>query len=521
MSLPTSRREPTGLRATAKKRQSSTPTYYASLGDSRGSFRAGWAPSGVLWRCPAITKGRRANNRQYDLDGRWRLSTSWLTPVFPGLPLNGRQTTLSQTTIGGGKAMLDWATRHARVMARGPTAHQVLAVPLCFWFVSLFSASALRADERSPEIVSFGYAVGRGPEARVVNGLPTTWYPAVGALLHRDSDAFGNWCTATLIGCNTVLTAAHCVAEDAEVSNYRMFLQHGGIVKIKSIDWQKKDYREPTVDGEQADIAVLTLEEPISGIAPEPINLDREHAPNVPGTIVGFGRTGGKATDYGLKRFGPVKAAECGEGFTKNEMVCWDYGGGGSNTCNGDSGGPLLVSQNRAQEVISGVTSGGRNASCLSSDHSFDTSVFRYREWIKGSAGTDLGTKACGSVVPLNQVDEKQNEKRYKPISGQLSDTNPLHVVEVKVKGTQVLRVGVNVAKFLDASAHETAARPQVFIAKESRDKNKALCTSDPAGSAAAFCSVPTPEDDKVYSIVLDRAGNQGRADFQLVVSVF
>lgn len=407
--------------------------------------------------------------------------------------------------------------RHTGIAVRRPTTRHVLAVPICFWFASLIAASTLSAAERSPEIADINYVLGKGPAARVVNGLPTTWYPTIGALLHRDGNAFGSWCTATLIGCNTVLTAAHCVAADEDVENYRLFLQHGGIVKIKSMAWQKKDYQEPTQDGEKADIAVLTLAEPISGIAPHAINLDREHAPNVPGTIVGFGRTGGRATDYGLKRFGLVKATDCGKGFAQNEMVCWDYSGSGSNTCNGDSGGPLLLSESRPQEVISGVTSGGRNGSCLSSDHSFDTSVFRYGEWVKSVAGGDIGTKACGSVVPL-----EDNTKRYKSISGQLSPANSLHVFEVRVKSAQALRVGVNVAKFLDAPPQETAARPQVTIAQgESRDKAQALCTSDPAGSAAAFCAVANPNDDQVYSIVLDRAGNQGRADFQLVVSVF
>lgn len=385
-------------------------------------------------------------------------------------------------------------------------------------FVSLLlvSSGGLRAAEPNPEITDVTYAAGNGPGARIVNGLPTTWYPSVGALLYGKSNVFGSWCTATLIGCNTVLTAAHCVAEDDDIRNYRMFFQHGGMVKVKSIDWQKQDYREPTTNGARADIAVIKLAEPISGIAPRPINEDREHAPNVPGTIVGFGRSGGTATDYGLKRFGAVKSADCAAGFARNEMVCWNYNGRDSNTCNGDSGGPLLWSQSSNREVISGVTSGGRNQTCLSSDHSFDTSVFRYSKWVKSVAGADLGTKACGPAVPI-----ANNSKRYKPFSGQLSPARPLHVFEVKVKGAQVLRVGVNVAKF-EGDVQETPARPQLFIAKGTdRDNARALCTGDPAGAAAAFCSVPTPEDGQIYSIVLERAGGQGRADFQLVVSVF
>jgi hypothetical protein len=412
--------------------------------------------------------------------------------------------------------MLKPKSQHRKALSRKSSGFRVATAATCFVSLLLVSSSALRAAESNPEITGVTYAVGNGPGARIVNGLPTTWYPSVGALLYGKNNVFGSWCTATLIGCSTVLTAAHCVAEDDDIRNYRMFFQHGGLVKVKSIDWQKQDYREPTTSGERADIAVIKLAEPISGIAPYAINEDREHAPNVPGTIVGFGRSGGTATDYGLKRFGAVKSADCGAGFARNEMVCWDYNGRDSNTCNGDSGGPLLWSQSSNREVISGVTSGGRNPTCLSTDHSFDTSVFRYSKWVKSMAGADLATKACGPAVPI-----VNNDKRYKPFSGQLSQARPLHVFEVKVRGAQVLRVGVNVAKF-EGDLQETPARPQLFVAKGTdRDNTKALCTGDPAGAAAAFCSVPNPEDGQIYSIVLERAGGQGRADFQLVISVF
>ncbi|MGJ5130982.1 S1 family peptidase [Bradyrhizobium oligotrophicum] len=415
--------------------------------------------------------------------------------------------------------MLCLSAHRGKAAAHGNGIFPTIAILLCFFLALFISVAPLSAKERSPEI-ELTYVEGLGPAARVVNGIPTTWYPTVGALLHRNGNAFGSLCTATLIGCNTVLTAAHCVVRDVDVRNYRMFFQHGGLATIKSISWQKKDYREPSRDGEQADIAVLQLGEPITGIAPFPINQDYEHEPNVPGIIVGFGRTGGSANNFGLKRYGPVKSADCGKGFAKNEMICWDFSGGGSNTCSGDSGGPLFVSESREQEVISGVTSGGQNSSCLSSDHSFDTSVFRYSAWVKASAGADLGTKACGPVVPLSAKFE-ENDKRFKPVSGQLSSASPRHVFEIRTKDAQVLRVGVNVAKFIEADAQETAASPRIIIAKgQTRDGANTLCRSDAAG-AAAFCSVAGPEDDQIYTIVLDRVGNQGRADFQLVVSVF
>jgi hypothetical protein len=78
-----------------------------------------------------------------------------------------------------------------------------------------------------------------------------------------------------------------------------------------------------------------------------------------------------------------------------------------SNTCNGDSGGPLFVDFG-AGEVVAGVTSGGNNADCLASDDSFDTNVFVNAAFVQSIAGADLLNTTCGSISqvgqPLTQV---------------------------------------------------------------------------------------------------------------------
>ena len=52
---------------------------------------------------------------------------------------------------------------------------------------------------------------GGGLEPRIVNGVSAVGeYPEVGLLVRTD---VGSICTGTLIGCETFLTAAHCIAE--------------------------------------------------------------------------------------------------------------------------------------------------------------------------------------------------------------------------------------------------------------------------------------------------------------------
>jgi hypothetical protein len=392
-----------------------------------------------------------------------------------------------------------------------------LLLPFSASLIALIPPDPAFSQTRAPQIVNVTYVVGKGSPAKIVNGSPTTWYPSVGALLYGRHGSFSAQCTATLVGCSSVLTAAHCIADDTNAANYRVFFQQGGMAEVASIEWQRERYVKPTaLGGSRADIAFLKLMKPITGIAPQPINHDREHAPDLKGTIVGFGRTGGTAENFGLKRFGEVTVASCNPDYDQSQLVCWNYRGHDeSNTCEGDSGGPLLLSEGRPHEVMSAVTSGGMNPSCVTLDHSFDTSVFHFRSWIKSAAGADLGTGSCGSEPPL--ID---NRDRYRSFSGQMDTGSPMHVFEVEVKGAQALRVGANLARALNAAQADITARPQLSVTSgKSADTARPPCASNFEGPAT-FCTVANPPDG-IYTIVLQRVANQGRADFQLVVSVF
>src|SRR5262245_6987755 len=74
--------------------------------------------------------------------------------------------------------------------------------------ISMFLAVTLRGsgDVRAAEL--------RGVHTAIVAGTPTSNEPSTGALLVGDDPAVAvSWCTAVLVGCQTVLTAAHCVCE--------------------------------------------------------------------------------------------------------------------------------------------------------------------------------------------------------------------------------------------------------------------------------------------------------------------
>ncbi len=288
----------------------------------------------------------------------------------------------------------------------------------------------------------------------IVNGLLTSDFPTTGALLlGSDPGTAEAWCSGTLIGCETFLTAAHCVCETngagcqsgpgaPNPADWLVFLQHAGFFAVESIA-VRSDFAFPV-----GDVALLRLAAPVDGIAPTPIAASAAPPFGTPGTIAGFGRAGGSSYDYGLKRFGDVTTASCTGSISNTTSVCWDFAspvgapGADSNTCNADSGGPLFVDLG-AGEVVAGVTSGGSSSSCLALDHSYDANVFFYAAWIQSQAGADLGGASCG---PLARVGEPG--ARVHGFSGSVSAPSPegRHPIALPA-GATLLRVGMNASE--------------------------------------------------------------------------
>lgn len=242
----------------------------------------------------------------------------------------------------------------------------------------------------------------------IVNGVEIQDSPATVALWYRGPSRAG--CTGTLVGCRTVLTAAHCVCEGTGADcrqdgpdllpahQLEVFSQSGGFVGVERID--VPPHYEFRVGG---DVAVLHLEEPMEGVRPVPINELESPALGLSGVITGWGLTHGDASDTGLLRSGRVTIGPCGAA-PEASHVCWTYEdpigtpGDDSNTCKGDSGGPLFVDFGSGA-TVAGVTSGGPSTNCLQTDNSFDADVFVESGWIRTVAESDLDQRVCG-VLP-------------------------------------------------------------------------------------------------------------------------
>ncbi len=272
----------------------------------------------------------------------------------------------------------------------------------------------------------------------IVQGTLTSAFPSTGALLVVSGNEQLT-CSGVMIGCETFLTAAHCVCPESKAPcqgddapdpfDVTVYLEHAGFFYADAVIVHP-DYDFPT-----ADVAVVKMSFGPTSIPPSP--LAAMSVPlETPGTIVGFGTAGGGDDTTGLKRFGSVVTAACPNDVSDTTSVCWRFTGEGSNTCAGDSGGPLFL----ADGAIGGITSGGTRASCLANDSSYDASVPYYREWIAAQAGEDLGNTVCGELPQVGHAGSTMTG-----FSGELDRdaAEAVHTIVVP-ENTEELRIGMH-----------------------------------------------------------------------------
>ncbi len=345
---------------------------------------------------------------------------------------------------------------------------------------------------------------------RIVNGVPTSAFPAVGALLSGgDPGSARLACSGTLIGCATFLTAGHCVSSKSP-SGLWVYLPSAGVFAVSAFT------RHPGYQFPAADVAVIHLADAVAGISPAAIATSGAPPFGSAGTIVGYGRSGGTSPDYGLERAGDVVTGACSDippPGSDETSVCWTYAapigppGSDSNTCNGDSGGPLLVDLG-AGPVVAGITSGGSSEDCLPTDQSYDASVFAYRDFIQAQGGADLASTSCGTIP---QVGRPGTQVAF--VGGTLSVASPaaVHVFEIP-PGTTIARVALN-------ARDDGLADFDLYVRSESPPEPPSVydCRRDGAGQFGV-CELTAPPAGPLYAVVT-RASGAG--DYQLTATTF
>lgn len=223
---------------------------------------------------------------------------------------------------------------------------------LCLWLVLGLLVGCVSASEPPKELSPYDQQV-----QAIINGQPDSRHPAVGAITAGTQGAF---CTGTLITPKLVVTAAHCVDAmgkygGASGCRFRTDASSGSVHHTIQQAIKHPSYNPRSSTLSDYDIAVLILNNAVSGVTPIPANADPVDATWVGRKVLVMG--------YGLIQTQPTPQSAPSKYSAEipifqvsgNQMVHKDQTTGKS-ACHGDSGGPALYTVNGELRVI-GVTS--------------------------------------------------------------------------------------------------------------------------------------------------------------------
>lgn len=211
---------------------------------------------------------------------------------------------------------------------------------------------------------------GAAVETRIIGGAPARaadhpWTVAVASPDRFGASRSGQFCGGALVGRRTVVTAAHCFAQDVlgatagslrdlRVIAGRDDLTGGGGVEVPVLrTWVNPGYDTRTNAG---DLAVLRLADdlPADWVVPMAEPGDTAYRPGTAATVLGWGDTRGDGSYATRLRSADVAMMSddyCadaypggpGGAFRARTMVCAGLPEGGRDACQGDSGGPLVA----------------------------------------------------------------------------------------------------------------------------------------------------------------------------------
>ena len=365
--------------------------------------------------------------------------------------------------------------------------------------------------------------MGLGPAARpaaaldlpVVGGTIGVTYPAVGALLlGNDPESAVPQCTAVLVGCQTVITAAHCFCgadisgpdcQDSILSDpdgHLVFFPHAGFAFITNVAIHP-DYDFHGDPGSAvADLAVLTLVSPVTGVPPADVAADGLGG-GTDATLVGFGQTDLAANDRGLERSGAVTTGSC-PAHTSTDLDCWRFTGTGVTACDGDAGAPLFVGP-----TVTALDVGVTNF-CTPPSTGFALDVTRYRNWISNQSGGDVGPARCD---PMPQIGE--TSVLVQAVTGTVDGATPTALYSFGIPpGAQTLRIALNAQDGLDNSRNVDFFARAGAAPSGTEDDD---CYAEGAGQFG-FCEVPIPLSGTWWVLVKQAIG---ASTFQLTVTSF
>lgn len=275
---------------------------------------------------------------------------------------------------------------------------------------SLLVPASLAAAETRSGISDLRVADGPGNEVIGGSAVPAGKWPDAVAVVGAQGS-----CTGTLIAPDIVLTAGHCADAGLTqvIANTTNYMQGGGVrSQIASItaypNW------ETTFD-----VAIVKLATPITTVTPRGVGAActfQGFSSNMMVHLVGFGLTdtAGQGNNTTLREAtAPVTDPTCsgGGGCSTGAAPAGEFiaGGNGTDSCFGDSGGPVYLDTPRGTMVIAAVSRGLDNSPTPCGGGGIYVRTDKVLQWIEQTAGHPVTKDSCATGGGENPPDPSED----------------------------------------------------------------------------------------------------------------
>jgi secreted trypsin-like serine protease len=259
---------------------------------------------------------------------------------------------------------------------------------------------------------SSGVVVPQGGEHSAVVGgtsVPLGKWPDAVAVLGINGS-----CSGTLVAPDVVVTAGHCseIRPAQVIANTVDFTSGGQKIGVASTtaypDWQHS-----------YDISVIVLAQPLTGVAPRMLGTSCTYdhfAAQMDVHLVGFGLTAADGTGDNThlnEAMAPVIDPTCmgPYGCVKSIAPGGEFvaGGDGTDSCFGDSGGPVYLDTPRGVIAIGAVSRGVNGSSTPCGGGGIYVRTDKVIDWIEQTTGRTIAKDDCdgAGVTPSAKTQEQ------------------------------------------------------------------------------------------------------------------
>ncbi|MCW3010751.1 MAG: peptidase and chymotrypsin/Hap [Solirubrobacterales bacterium] len=220
----------------------------------------------------------------------------------------------------------------------------------------------------------------------------------------RRTVAAGQFCAATVVAPDALVTAAHCLEDEdgyrTDADDIRIFagqvlpLRKGTLLPVRSLKTHP-DFDDGAGEA-NADVGVIRLRKPLKGVTAIPLAAPEDAGSWQPGVSLGLWGWGNRATGEGqnfprqlhdgvVQRYTDARCDDLyGRYFNAATQLCAGTPDGRVDACQGDSGGPLTATRPNGRVVLVGVVSYGEGCGKPEFPTVY-TKLSRYRTFLAGA----------------------------------------------------------------------------------------------------------------------------------------